>query len=90
MIEPTDEMADALFECASDDEFASQEDLMHGLAGIVAIAERELRAAIAAEIDAALAADRADDDVTSGEAIWEQGGYRRGLEAAASIVRGEP
>lgn len=47
------------------------------------------RGQVADEIKAALAEDEADDDVSSGEAIWEQGGYRRGLAAAAEIARGE-
>jgi hypothetical protein len=60
------------------------------LAAVLALAERNLRAAVAADIEAALAADRADSDVSSGEAIWEQGGYRNGLSAAADIARGTP
>lgn len=59
------------------------------LAAVLFLAEREVRAAVAAEIEAALAADQADSDVSSGEAIWEQGGYRSGLAAAADIARGE-
>jgi hypothetical protein len=52
-------------------------------------AETRIRDQIAEDIRAELAADQADSDVTSGEAIWEQGGYRKGLEAAAEIARGE-
>lgn len=60
------------------------------LAGPTPVAdESKLRARVAAEIMQALAADLADSDVRSGEAIWEQGGYRKGLETAASIARGE-
>jgi hypothetical protein len=55
---------------------------------VLAIADRHLRAVIAGDIKAALAADEADSDVTSGEAIWEQCGYRRGLDTAAEIVEG--
>ena len=56
---------------------------------ILAIAEAAVRTKAAEEIEAALAADEADDDVSSGEAIWEQAGFRRGLRAAAEIARGE-
>lgn len=44
------------------------------------------RADAATEIRDALASDIADPDVASGEAIWEQGGYRNGLRYAAEIA----
>lgn len=47
MGEPTDEMVDALFERASGGEFASDADVRHGIASVVAIAERQIREAIA-------------------------------------------
>lgn len=50
-------------------------------------AAEAIRAAIVADIEAALAADQADSDTTSGEAIWEQEGYRNGLRAAIGIAR---
>ncbi len=46
-------------------------------------------AAVAANIRTALATDEADDDTTSGEAIWEQAGYRRGLATAARLAAEE-
>lgn len=48
-----------------------------------------IRAEVASEIEAELARNESDPDVTSGEAIWEQGGYQQGLRAAAGIARGE-
>ena len=62
------------------------EDVRHGLAAVLALAERNVRAAAGEEIRQALAADEADSDVTSGEAIWEQAGFRRGLAAAIEIA----
>jgi hypothetical protein len=50
-------------------------------------AEARMWDQIAAAIEQHLAEDRADDDVTSGEAIWEQAGYRTGLSVAAQIAR---
>lgn len=51
------------------------------------VVERLVRARVAADIEASLAEDLADSDVSSGEAIWAQGGYRNGLGAAADIAR---
>jgi hypothetical protein len=86
VIEVTDEMLDAFGDAGGYD-IGGVGD---GLAAVLAIVELDLRAAVAADIEAALAADQADSDVSSGEAIWEQGGYRNGLSAAADIARGEP
>lgn len=86
MIEPTDEMHNALYPLGP----RFKPDIRKGLPILLAIAERDLRAAIAADIAAALSADEADSDVSSGEAIWEQGGYRNGLSDAADIARGTP
>lgn len=45
------------------------------------------RAQAAADIRARLAEDIAEgDDVSSGEAIWEQGGFRQGLKTAAGVA----
>lgn len=47
------------------------------------------RAGLALEIRDELAASIADPDVSSGEAIWEQGGYQNGLRAAAEMAEGD-
>jgi hypothetical protein len=100
MIELTDEMVTAAAEVIEEEcvrrrghdlGTIHRDDIVRaGLAAVLALVERRLRAAIAEDIRQALAADEADSDVTSCEAIWEQSGYRRGLAAAAEIVRGAP
>lgn len=81
MLKPTDEMRDVLLNstCCDCGHYEA-------LTALLELAEPQIRAAVAAEIEAALAADQADSDVTSGEAIWEQTGYRRGLAAAARLA----
>lgn len=85
-MKPTDEMID-LFKLNHDpaNELESP-DLIAGLTAVLAVAKRQIRVTIAADIRAALAADEADSDTTSGEAIWEQAGYRRGLADAARLT----
>jgi hypothetical protein len=91
MIEQTDEMVQVAEEAAHDHGvFLHDHQSKAILTAVLALVERDLRAAIAEDIRQALAADEADSDVTSCEAIWEQSGYRRGLAAAAEIVRGAP
>jgi predicted Ser/Thr protein kinase len=91
VIEPTDEMVQVAEEAAHDHGvFLHDHQSKAILTAVLALVERRLRAAIAEDIRQALAADEADSDVTSCEAIWEQSGYRRGLAAAAEIVRGAP
>jgi hypothetical protein len=91
VIEPTDEMVQVAEEAAHDHGvFLHDHQSKAILTAVLALVERDLRAAIAEDIRQALAADEADSDVTSCEAIWEQSGYRRGLAAAAEIVRGAP
>jgi hypothetical protein len=87
-MKPTDEMV-AAFErawLAEEDPHRQDDDIRAGLAAVLAIAETQIRAAIAAEIEAALAANQADSDVTSAEAIWHQEGYRVGLADAARLA----
>lgn len=64
--------------------------IQHHIDARIRHAEASTRQQIADDIRAELAADEADPDTTTGEAIWEQGGYRRGLSVAVDIVRGEP
>jgi hypothetical protein len=90
VIEPTVEMRRAAYDAMPPEVRIAPAALDEVLAAVLALAERDLRAAVAADIEAALAADQADSDVSSGEAIWEQGGYRNGLSAAADIARGTP
>lgn len=87
-LKPTDEMV-AAFErawLAEEDPHRQDDDIRAGLAAVLQLAEQQIRAAVAAEIQAALADDQADDDTSSGEAIWEQTGYRRGLADAAQLA----
>jgi predicted Ser/Thr protein kinase len=91
VIEPTDEMVQVAEEAAHDHGvFLHDHQSKAILTAVLALVERDLRAAIAEDIRKALAADEADSDVTSGEAIWEQTGYRRGLADAAEITATPP
>lgn len=95
MIEPTDEMREAFerafeFATSGDEVVINRRAIRAGLAAVLALVEPAIRAAIAEDIKQALAADEADSDVTSGEAIWEQSGYRRGLADAAEIAATPP
>lgn len=86
-LKPTDEMIEAACLAADEDGLHLWRDTATAIVeAVLTAAETQIRAAVAAEIQAALADDQADDDTTSGEAIWEQTGYRRGLADAARLA----